>query len=55
MKIYKNFLPKKDFKRIKEHIMGVNMTWYWSNGVLHPFKQEYCNSYFKNNRAWYAF
>ena len=40
MKIYKNFLPKKDFKRIKEHIMGVNMPWYWSNGVLHPFKQE---------------
>ena len=40
MKIYKNFLSKQDFKKIKKQLMGVNMPWYWSEGVVHPFARE---------------
>ena len=34
MNIYKNFLSKKDFKKIKSFIMGNHFPWYYSDGVI---------------------
>ncbi len=33
MNIYKNFLDKKDFKNLKDKIMGDYMPWYFNDGV----------------------
>jgi len=34
MNIYKNFLSKQDFKKIKSFIMGNHFPWYYSDGVI---------------------
>tara|TARA_R100001369_G_scaffold69472_1_gene97137 strand:+ start:74 stop:550 length:477 start_codon:yes stop_codon:yes gene_type:complete len=34
MKVYKNFLPKKEFTKLQNHMMGVNMPWYFNDGVV---------------------
>ena len=33
MNIYKNFLDKKEFAKVKEKIMSDYMPWYFNNGV----------------------
>tara|TARA_R100000963_G_C4549134_1_gene42857 strand:+ start:23 stop:502 length:480 start_codon:yes stop_codon:yes gene_type:complete len=33
MNIYKNFLPKKVFKRLKDGMMGEDFPWYYSDNV----------------------
>ena len=34
MNIYKNFLPKKHFKKIQSEIMSDYIPWYYNNGVV---------------------
>ena len=34
MKIYKDFLSKKDFKKIESVIMGDYMPWYYNDNVI---------------------
>ena len=34
MNIYKNFLDKKDFEKLKDKIMGQYMPWYFNDGVI---------------------
>jgi len=34
MKIYKNFLSKKDFKSIESIILGDQMPWYFNNDII---------------------
>ncbi len=33
MNIYKNFLSKKHFKKLKDEIMGHNFPWYFKDGI----------------------
>tara|TARA_R100001509_G_C4822563_1_gene200350 strand:+ start:159 stop:638 length:480 start_codon:yes stop_codon:yes gene_type:complete len=33
MNIYKNFLPKKDFKKIQDRMMGDYFPWYFKDGI----------------------
>jgi len=34
MKVYKNFLQKKDFKIIEEHLLSANFPWYYNKNVI---------------------
>jgi|TARA_R110002012_G_scaffold317667_1_gene534541 hypothetical protein len=34
MKVYKNFLPKKEFTKLKNYMMGIYMPWYFNDGVV---------------------
>jgi len=34
MKVYNNFVAKKDFKIIEEHILGANFPWYYNKNVV---------------------
>lgn len=34
MKVYKNFLQKKDFLIMQEHLLGDNFPWYFNDGIL---------------------
>jgi hypothetical protein len=34
MKVYNNFLTKKEFTKLKEFLLGIHMPWYFNNGVV---------------------
>jgi len=38
MKVYKNFLNKKDFKIIEEHMLGANFPWYYNKNVVGKYE-----------------
>ena len=45
MKIYKNFLSKEDFKKIKSTIMGDYMPWFYNDNVLRSNKESFQFTY----------